>query len=349
MSVIPTMKLSDFDYELPDELIAQQALSDRAASRLLVVQGEGEYDDRTFRDIVELIQPEDLLVFNNTKVLPARVFGQKSTGGQIEILVERLLDEHRLLAHVRSSKSPKAGARLTLEGGFEAEVLGRQGALFELRFESEDQRTAIELLEAHGHMPLPPYIERNDTEDDRERYQTVFAERPGAVAAPTAGLHFNEELFASLKAKGVATAEVTLHVGAGTFQPVRVEDLSEHIMHSEWIDVPESVCEAVAACRARGGKVVAVGTTTVRSLESAAQDGELKPFQGDTDIFITPGYEFQVVDRLITNFHLPKSTLLMLVSAFSGYDTMMQAYQHAVEQRYRFFSYGDAMYLSCTS
>ena len=344
--MIPTMKLSDFDYELPDELIAQQALSDRAASRLLVVQAEGVCKDQTFRDIVDLIQPEDLLVFNNTKVLPARLFGQKSTGGQIEVLVERLLDEHRLLAHIRSSKSPKAGARLTLEGGFEAEVLGRQGALFELRFESEDKRTAIELMEAHGHMPLPPYIERSDTEDDRERYQTVFAERPGAVAAPTAGLHFNEELFASLKAKGVATAEVTLHVGAGTFQPVRVEELSEHIMHSEWVDVPESVCDAVAACRARGGNVVAVGTTTVRSLESAARSGELKPFQGDTDIFITPGYEFQVVDCLITNFHLPKSTLLMLVSAFSGYDAMKQAYLHAVEQKYRFFSYGDAMYLS---
>ncbi|PWQ99526.1 tRNA preQ1(34) S-adenosylmethionine ribosyltransferase-isomerase QueA [Leucothrix pacifica] len=340
------MKLSDFDYELPNELIAQQALSDRAASRLLVVKSEGVCEDKTFRDIVDLIQPEDLLVFNNTKVLPARLFGQKSTGGQIEVLVERLLDEHSLLAHVRSSKSPKAGARLTLEGGFEAEVMGRQGALFELRFESDDHKTAIELLEAHGHMPLPPYIERSDTEDDRERYQTVFAERPGAVAAPTAGLHFNEELLNALKAKGVATAEVTLHVGAGTFQPVRVEDLSEHVMHSEWIDVPQSVCDAVAACRARGGKVVAVGTTTVRSLESAAMTGELKPFQGDTDIFITPGYEFQVIDRLITNFHLPKSTLLMLVSAFSGYETMMQAYKHAVEQRYRFFSYGDAMYLS---
>lgn len=342
----PSMKLSDFDYHLPDELIAQQALKDRAASRLLVVKPEGGCDDRSFRDIVDLIQPEDLLVFNNTKVLPARLFGQKSTGGQIEVLVERLLDEHCLLAHIRASKSPKAGARLQLEGGFEAEVLGRQGALFELRFESEDQRSAVDLLEAYGHMPLPPYIERSDTEEDRERYQTVFAERPGAVAAPTAGLHFTDELLAALRAKGVATAEVTLHVGAGTFQPVRTEDLSEHVMHSEWIDVPQSVCDAIAACRARGGNVVAVGTTTVRSLESAAQTGELKPFQGDTDIFITPGYQYQVVDRLITNFHLPKSTLLMLVSAFSGYDTMMRAYQHAVEEKYRFFSYGDAMYLS---
>ncbi|PID47070.1 MAG: tRNA preQ1(34) S-adenosylmethionine ribosyltransferase-isomerase QueA [Proteobacteria bacterium] len=340
------MKLSDFDYDLPDELIAQQALSDRAASRLLVVMPDGVCEDKTFRDIVDLIQPEDLLVFNNTKVLPARLFGKKSTGGQIEVLVERLLDEHRLLAHVRASKSPKAGARLMLEGGFEAEVMGRDRALFELRFESSDQKTAIELLEAHGHMPLPPYIERSDTEDDRERYQTVFAERPGAVAAPTAGLHFNTEVLDALKAKGVATAEVTLHVGAGTFQPVRVEDLSEHVMHAEWIDVPQSVCDVVSACRARGGKVVAVGTTTVRSLESAARDGVLRPFQGDTDIFITPGYEFQVVDRLITNFHLPKSTLLMLVSAFSGYATMMNAYQYAVEQKYRFFSYGDAMFLS---
>ncbi len=344
--MISKMKLSDFDYDLPDELIAQQALSDRAASRLLVVMPDGVCEDKTFRDIVDLIQPEDLLVFNNTKVLPARLFGKKSTGGQIEVLVERLLDEHRLLAHVRASKSPKAGARLMLEGGFEAEVMGRDRALFELRFESSDQKTAIELLEAHGHMPLPPYIERSDTEDDRERYQTVFAERPGAVAAPTAGLHFNTEVLDALKAKGVATAEVTLHVGAGTFQPVRVEDLSEHVMHAEWIDVPQSVCDVVSACRARGGKVVAVGTTTVRSLESAARDGVLRPFQGDTDIFITPGYEFQVVDRLITNFHLPKSTLLMLVSAFSGYATMMNAYQYAVEQKYRFFSYGDAMFLS---
>ena len=342
--MIPTMKLSDFDYDLPQQLIAQEALEDRASSRLLVVSEEGECSDQSFRDLLSLIQPEDLLVFNNTKVLPARLFGQKSTGGQIEVLVERLLDDRRLLAHIRSSKSPKAGARLTLEGAFEAEVLGRQGALFELAF--DDEKTAIQLLEEHGHMPLPPYIERADTEADHSRYQTVFAQRPGAVAAPTAGLHFDDELLAALKAKGVATAEVTLHVGAGTFQPVRTEDLSEHIMHSEWIDVPESVCEAVKACHKRGGKVVAVGTTTVRSLESAAKDGVLKPFQGDTDIFITPGYEFQIIDNLITNFHLPKSTLLMLISAFSGYDEVKKSYRHAVEQEYRFFSYGDAMYLS---
>ncbi|RVU85649.1 tRNA preQ1(34) S-adenosylmethionine ribosyltransferase-isomerase QueA [Leucothrix sargassi] len=340
------MKLSDFDYELPQELIAQQALSDRAASRLLVVGENGECKDQTFRDIVDLIEPNDLLVFNNTKVLPARLFGEKSTGGKLEVLVERLLSETHLLAHVRSSKSPKPGAIITLEGAFDAEVVSRHDTLFELRFISDDGRTAVDLLEQYGHMPLPPYIERSDTEDDRTRYQTVFAERPGAVAAPTAGLHFNEEIFAAIKAKGVQTAEVTLHVGAGTFQPVRVEDLSEHVMHSEWIDVPQSVCDAVAACRERGGRVIAVGTTTVRSLETAAQKGELKPFQGDTDIFITPGYQYQVVDRLITNFHLPKSTLLMLVSAFSGYDTMKQAYLHAVEQKYRFFSYGDAMFLS---
>ena len=339
-----TMKLSDFDYDLPQHLIAQEALSDRAASRLLVMQENGVCRDQRFRDLLSLIEPEDLLVFNNTKVLPARLFGQKSTGGQIEVLVERLLDDRRLLAHIRASKSPKAGARLTLEGAFEAEVLGRQGALFELSF--DDEKTAIQLLEAHGHMPLPPYIERTDTPDDHQRYQTVFAQRPGAVAAPTAGLHFDDELLAALRAKGVATAEVTLHVGAGTFQPVRTEDLSEHIMHSEWIDVPASVCDAVEDCRKRGGKVVAVGTTTVRSLESAARGGALKPFQGDTDIFITPGYEFQVIDRLITNFHLPKSTLLMLISAFSGYDSIKQAYRHAVAEEYRFFSYGDAMYLS---
>jgi len=342
--MISTMKLSDFDYYLPRQLIAQDALPDRAASRLLVLDEDGQCLDQHFRDVLALIQPEDLLVFNNTKVLPARLFGQKSTGGQIEVLVERLLDERRLLAHIRSSKSPKQGARLTLEGAFEAEVLGRQGALFELMF--DDEKTAIQLLEAHGHMPLPPYIERADTAADHARYQTVFAQRPGAVAAPTAGLHFDDALLEALKNKGVATAEVTLHVGAGTFQPVRTEDLSEHIMHSEWIDVPESVCQAVEDCRKRGGKVVAVGTTTVRSLESAAKDGVLKPFQGDTDIFITPGYEFQVIDRLITNFHLPKSTLLMLISAFSGYEAVKKAYQHAVTQKYRFFSYGDAMYLS---
>jgi S-adenosylmethionine:tRNA ribosyltransferase-isomerase len=342
--MIPTMKLSDFDYELPPQLIAQEALEDRAASRMLLMQEDGECQDRQFRDLLDLIQPEDLLVFNNTKVLPARLFGQKSTGGQIEVLVERLLDNRRLLAHIRSSKSPKAGARLTLEGAFEAEVVGRQGALFELIFDHES--TAVELLEAHGHMPLPPYIERADTPADHARYQTVFAQHPGAVAAPTAGLHFDDEFMAALKARGVATAQVTLHVGAGTFQPVRTEDLSDHIMHSEWIDVSGSVCDAVEACRKRGGNVIAVGTTTVRSLESAAMTGQLKPFQGDTDIFITPGYEFQVIDRLVTNFHLPKSTLLMLISAFSGYDEIKQAYRHAVEREYRFFSYGDAMYLS---
>jgi len=344
--VKPVMKLSDFDYTLPPELIAQEALSNRDASRLLVVEPDNVFKDQTFRDIVDLIQPEDLLVFNDTKVLPARMFGQKATGGLIEVLVERLLDEDRLLAHVRSSKSPKVGTTLTIEGAFEAEVMGRQGALFELCFKSGDHRKAIDLLEQFGRMPLPPYIERSDTADDRERYQTVYANNLGAVAAPTAGLHFTSELLNALKAKGVKTAQVTLHVGAGTFQPVRSEDLSEHVMHSEWVDVPEVVCQAVRDCHARGGKVVAVGTTTVRSLESAAASGTLKPFQGDTDIFITPGYEFQVVDRLITNFHLPKSTLLMLVSAFTGYDTMMQAYEHAVEQKYRFFSYGDAMYLS---
>ncbi|PWQ94808.1 tRNA preQ1(34) S-adenosylmethionine ribosyltransferase-isomerase QueA [Leucothrix arctica] len=339
------MKLSDFDYELPPELIAQQALSDRAASRLLVVADDGECKDQTFRDIVDLIEPNDLLVFNNTKVLPARLFGEKATGGKLEVLVERLLDDNNLLAHVRCSKSPKPGAFIQLEGAFDAEVVRRHDTLFELRFISGDERNAIDLLEQYGHMPLPPYIERDDTQDDRTRYQTVFAEKPGAVAAPTAGLHFNEALFKAILAKGVETAEVTLHVGAGTFQPVRVEELSEHVMHSEWIDVPQSVCDAVADCRARGGRVIAVGTTTVRSLETAAQSGELKPFQGDTNIFITPGYQYQVVDRLITNFHLPKSTLLMLVSAFSGYDTMKKAYAHAVEQKYRFFSYGDAMFL----
>lgn len=340
-----TMQLSDFHYDLPPELIAHQPLPERTASRLLVVNGaEGSYTDGQFTDIADLIQPKDLLVFNDTRVIPARLHGQKETGGKVEVLIERVLDEHRVLAHVRASKAPKAGSKLLLEGVVQAEMLERNGDLFVLQFAGSE--TALDLLDQHGHMPLPPYIERPDEQSDRERYQTVYADKPGAVAAPTAGLHFDDALLATLVEKGVRTAAVTLHVGAGTFQPVRTQNLSEHVMHAEYVQVSQAVCDEVAACRERGGRVVAVGTTSVRSLESAAQSGELRPFSGDTRLFITPGYAFQAVDALITNFHLPESTLLMLVSAFSGYETMLSAYHHAIEQRYRFFSYGDAMFLT---
>ena len=342
------MKLSDFSYALPPHLIAQQALQDRTASRLLMVENTendtASCQNKIFSDLIDFIQPDDLLVFNNTRVIPARLYGKKSTGGKIEILVERLLSETSLLAHIKSSKSPKEGAILTLENKIQVKVIGRKGALFELNVLNDTP--LLELLEQYGHIPLPPYIERPDTEDDRARYQTVFAKTPGAVAAPTAGLHFSTALLAQLKQKGVHTAQVTLHVGAGTFQPVRVENLSEHKMHSEWVEVDRGVCKAVADCKKRGGKVIAVGTTSVRSLESAAKEGELRPFSGDTRLFITPGYQFNVVDRMITNFHLSESTLLMLVSAFSGYKTIKQVYQHAIKEEYRFFSYGDAMYLA---
>ncbi len=345
------MQLTDFHYDLPPELIAFQPLAERTASRLLILDSANDTcstnngcRDGHFTDVLALIQPEDLLVFNNTRVIPARLHGEKATGGKVEVLVERLIDTHNALAHIRASKSPKPGMRLRLENAIDAEVTGRQGDLFEVRFLHTE--SALSLLEQYGHIPLPPYIEREDTQADRERYQTVFAQQPGAVAAPTAGLHFDQALLDALQRKGVQTAAVTLHVGAGTFQPVRVQDLSKHIMHAEYVEVSQAVCDAVAACRARGGRVVAVGTTSVRSLESAAQDGELKPFQGDTRLFITPGYTFRAVDVMITNFHLPESTLLMLVSAFAGYENIKQAYQHAVRQQYRFFSYGDAMYLS---
>jgi len=339
------MRLSDFHYELPPELIAQRPLAERSASRLLCLDRDtGALADRRFRDLPDLLNPGDLLVFNDTRVIPARLLGVKrDTGGRVEVLVERVLDEHRVLAHVRASKSPGEGVVLWLEEALEAVVEGREGDLFCLWFAGD--LPVIELLERHGPMPLPPYIERPDAAEDRDRYQTVFASRPGAVAAPTAGLHFDADIMARMRARGVETAAVTLHVGAGTFQPVRVEDVSRHVMHAEWTEVSTQVCDQVAACRARGGRVVAVGTTAVRSLESAAADGELKPFSGDTRLFITPGYTFRVVDALVTNFHLPESTLLMLVSAFAGYEPVMQAYRHAVAERYRFFSYGDAMFI----
>lgn len=320
-------------------------MSERTSSRLLKLDGKtGTTEDLGFRDILSLINPGDLLVFNDTRVIPARLFAQKSTGGKLEVLVERVLSDDSVLAHVRSSKSPKVGSVINFpdESGAQAEMVGREGALFKLVF----NQPVLALLDRIGHMPLPPYIERSDNEDDKERYQTVYNRAPGAVAAPTAGLHFDEELLAELSAKGVDTAFVTLHVGAGTFQPVRVEDIKAHDMHSEWVEVGESVVEAVNQTRARGGRVIAVGTTSVRSLESAAQSGQLQPMRDDTSIFIYPGKSFNVVDALITNFHLSESTLIMLVSAFAGYNFTMNAYQHAIAEEYRFFSYGDAMFIT---
>ncbi|MFI8729976.1 tRNA preQ1(34) S-adenosylmethionine ribosyltransferase-isomerase QueA [Stutzerimonas kunmingensis] len=337
------MQVADFFFQLPDALIARHPLAERRASRLLVLEGEtGKLSHRNFADLLDHVRPGDLMVFNNTRVIPARLFGQKATGGKLEILVERVIGNRSVLAHVRSSKSPKAGSKILLDGGGEAEMIARHDALFELEFDED----VLPLLDRIGHMPLPPYIDRPDDAADRERYQTVYAQRAGAVAAPTAGLHFDEALLQTLREFGVETAYVTLHVGAGTFQPVRVERIEEHHMHREWLEVGQDVVDAVAACRSRGGRVIAVGTTSVRSLETAARDGELKPFSGDTDIFIYPGKSFHVVDALVTNFHLPESTLLMLVSAFAGYPEIMAAYAEAVAQRYRFFSYGDAMFIT---
>ncbi|OWQ83223.1 tRNA preQ1(34) S-adenosylmethionine ribosyltransferase-isomerase QueA [Roseateles aquatilis] len=336
--------VSDFDFALPPELIAQHPAAERSASRLLDGRAEPPVD-RIFRELPDLLNPGDLLVFNNTKVIKARLYGAKSSGGAVEALVERVLPGTReVWAHMRASKSPKAGAVVRFAEAFDAEVLGRCGpddGLFHLRLSGDP----FELLERHGHVPLPPYIEHGDSADDVRRYQTVFAREPGAVAAPTAALHFDEALLARLAERGVGTAHVTLHVGAGTFQPVRVESLADHKMHSEWFQVAPETVDAIARCRAAGGKVTAVGTTTLRALESAALGGTLKAGARETDIFITPGFDFQVVDRLVTNFHLPKSTLMMLVSAFAGYEPVMALYRHAIAQRYRFFSYGDAMLL----
>ena len=339
------MKVSDFHFDLPDELIARYPLAERSASRLLCLDGPtGECQHRQFRDLLVLVQPGDLLVFNNTRVIPARLFGTKSTGGQVEILIERVLDSDRVLAHVRASKSPKPGQQIHLADGAVLQMLERRGSLFLLGYAAEE--SVLELLERVGHMPLPPYMERADEQDDRERYQTVYASEAGAVAAPTAGLHFDEALLTALQAKGAELAWVTLHVGAGTFQPVRVERVEDHQMHGEIARVPQETVDAVARTRARGGRVIAVGTTSVRSLESASADGELRPFEAETHIFIYPGYRFRCVDALITNFHLPESTLIMLVSAFAGYQPVMTAYREAVAQRYRFFSYGDAMFIT---
>ncbi|MBA6414824.1 tRNA preQ1(34) S-adenosylmethionine ribosyltransferase-isomerase QueA [Colwellia sp. 6M3] len=344
------MRVVDFSFDLPEELIARYPKANRSASRLMTLNGnDGVLNDETFIDLINHVNAGDLLVFNNTRVIPARMFGQKASGGKLEVLVERLLDEHRVLAHIRCSKSPKPGSEILLEGKIKATMVARHDALFELEFQGE--QSVLSILDEVGHMPLPPYIDRPDEDSDRERYQTVYNEKPGAVAAPTAGLHFDDALMAQLKAKGVDFAFVTLHVGAGTFQPVKVDVVADHIMHAEYVEVPSSVVTQIEQTKMNSGRVIAVGTTSVRSLESAAkvakeQGKSLSEFYGDTDIFITPGYEFQVVDALITNFHLSESTLLMLVSAFAGYENIMAAYQHAVDQQYRFFSYGDAMLLT---
>jgi S-adenosylmethionine:tRNA ribosyltransferase-isomerase len=337
------MQLSDFRIDIPDALIAQHPPAVRGESRLLCLDaGSGELRDRQFADIVELLHPGDLLVFNNTRVMKARLYGRKHTGGRVELLIERLVDDHNALAHVRASKSPRAGSLISVDAA-QLHVTGRAGDLYTLW---SPQMPFPDLMRQSGHVPLPPYIAREDIDSDLDRYQTVYAERDGAVAAPTAGLHFTDQIMQQLREKGVEFSWVTLHVGAGTFQPVRVSDLSQHRMHEEWLEVTPAVCEQVEATRARGGRVVAVGTTSVRSLEAAAADGTLRPFSGDTRLFITPGYEFRVVDLLLTNFHLSESTLLMLVSAFAGHDAVLRAYKHAVSKKYRFFSYGDAMLIS---
>lgn len=337
-------KTSDFNYELPEQLIAQHPLAARTSSRLLCVNtNTNTMTHQHFREIINQINANDLLIFNDTKVIPARLFGTKATGGQVECLVEQIVSKHRVLAHLRASKSPRLNSILNFANAFAALVINRKDSLFELEFQSD--QSALELLYQYGHIPLPPYIKRSVVQDDHQRYQTVYAKKEGAVAAPTAGLHFDTDLLQALTQQGVAQAYVTLHVGAGTFQPVRAEILTEHQMHDEYMEVSAAVCEAVAQCRQRGGRVIAVGTTVVRCLETAAFQGELKPYHGQTNLFIYPGFQFHCVDAVITNFHLPQSSLLMLVCAFGGYPLMMRAYQEAIAQQYRFFSYGDAMFI----
>ncbi|MDZ4350402.1 MAG: tRNA preQ1(34) S-adenosylmethionine ribosyltransferase-isomerase QueA [Xanthomonadaceae bacterium] len=338
------MKKSDFHFDLPPELIAQEPLVERSASRLLCVPpGAGAFEDRMIRDLPDLLQPGDLLVFNDTRVIPARLHGRKETGGRVEILIERLLGDDEARVQLGVSKSPKPGARLLLDAGGKAEVLDREGEFYRLRFELREPLEPY--LEREGSLPLPPYIRRAPVAGDRDRYQTVFARKTGAVAAPTAGLHFDEPLLAALQARGVEFGHVTLHVGAGTFQPMRAERIEDHRMHSEWLNVGAELIAQTRRTRERGRRVIAVGTTVVRALESAMRDGELKPYSGESSIFIFPGYRIRSVDALVTNFHLPESTLMMLVSAFAGRERILDAYRHAIEQRYRFFSYGDAMLL----
>ena len=339
------MDLSDFDYQLPEKLIAQLPLAERNASLLMVVDPQSQtIRHQKFDRLQSLLNPGDLLVFNNTRVIPARLSGQKESGGKIEILVERVLDGQSLLAHIKSSKSPKPGSRLILEDQIHCTMEERQDDLFLLVQQSDI--SWFDLLESYGHMPLPPYIRRQDDDADRERYQTVYAEKPGAVAAPTAGLHFDQQQLQQLRQAGVQTAFITLHVGAGTFQPVRGDNVDNHIMHAEFIEVSQAVCDLIKQTQAKGNRVIAVGTTVVRSLETAARHGELSAFEGDSKLFVKPGFHFKVIDAMITNFHLPRSTLLLLVSAFAGSDLIREAYRQAVEQKYRFFSYGDAMFIS---
>ena len=340
----PTLTVADFDYALPPELIAQHPSPERGGSRLLHLDAQGRLHDRVFADLATMLRPHDLLVFNDTRVIKARLTGHKASGGKVEVLVERILEADRALAHVRASKSPGPGTVLRLADRFDVTVLGREGALFDLRFPGD----VLDLLQAHGATPLPPYITHAAATEDDERYQTVYARTPGAVAAPTAGLHFDTAMMQRLEDAGVARAFVTLHVGAGTFKPVQVERLSDHVMHAEWYTVPQATADAVARARAAGGRVIAVGTTSARALESAAAQGQAQPLraaQGDTQLFITPGYRFQVLDGLVTNFHLPQSTLLMMISALAGMEPIRRAYAHAVAERYRFFSYGDAMFI----
>ncbi|MBA5203027.1 tRNA preQ1(34) S-adenosylmethionine ribosyltransferase-isomerase QueA [Pectobacterium aroidearum] len=344
------MRVADFSFELPESLIAHYPQAERSGCRLLSLDGPtGDLTHGVFTDLLDKLNPGDLLVFNNTRVIPARLFGRKVSGGKLEMLVERVLDDHRVLAHVRASKAPKPGTELLLgdDESVKATMAARHDALFELHF--DDSRDVLSILNDIGHMPLPPYIDRPDEDADRELYQTVYSQRPGAVAAPTAGLHFDEPMLAALREKGIEMAFVTLHVGAGTFQPVRVDTIEDHIMHAEYAEVPQDVVDAVLACKARGNRVIAVGTTSVRSLESAAQASQnapIEPFFGDTKIFIYPGYHYRIIDALVTNFHLPESTLIMLVSAFAGYQNTMSAYREAVSEQYRFFSYGDAMFIT---
>lgn len=344
------MRTADFHFDLPEELIAQQPCKQRSASRLLHLTRDpnkkfGNIDHRQFSDLPGLLNEGDLLVFNDTRVIPARLFGHKSTGGKVEVLIERLIDDNKCLAHVRASKTPKTDSVISIsntEGSdYTFHVTGRQNDLFILS--SDNDLGLSEIMQQVGHMPLPPYITRNDEDFDFERYQTVYSKKPGAVAAPTAGLHFDDAIFEQLSNKGIQTTYVTLHVGAGTFQPVRTENIEDHLMHSEYLEVDQETVDLCQKTKTRGGRIVAVGTTAVRCLETASQNGELKPYSGETDIFIYPGYKYRSIDAMITNFHLPESTLLMLVSAFAGREFMLNAYAQAVASHYRFFSYGDAM------